>query len=638
MIVSRAWLQKYFEQELPSAKELGELFTFHTFEVEEVHQGSTDATIKVDVLPNRSSDCLCHRGIARELGTLLERPLLKDPLREPLPAYPTPNLFEVQVEDETFCPRYIGAVVRGVRVGESPVWLKEALESVGQRSINNIVDATNYVMLDLGQPLHAFDFHKLSVNKENERIIAVRSAVENEQITLLGGEERTLQTGYMLISDGVSDTPLAIAGIKGGVQAEITPDTTDIVLESAHFNAQSVRKTSQALKLATDASLRFQNEPVVELPIFAMRDVIDLVIKVAGGECIGLYDTYHDVRERTPIDVPLFRVNALLGTELSVTDVEKILIRLEWEFSRDGEEFAVTPTWERTDINLIADVIEEIGRIYGLRTIQSRVPTPLNNTPEVSKTQYYGDLIRRELTSRGYSEVLTYTLQESGEVELQNPLASDKSHLRPSLRPGLEKTLAENKQSAPLLGLDTVKVFELGTCFTQEHEELHLGIGVLELRGKQSKAEQQLSEDVQALGKRLSAPLVAEVRQGVAELRLDTIYAELSTPTSYDEPLPWNTTVRFTPWSVYPYVLRDIAVWVPSGVLAEEVLAVIITTAPDLLVRHDQFDSFEKEGRVSYAWHLVFQAKDRTLTDTEINTCMADVVSALQARAGWEVR
>lgn len=638
MKVSHAWLQTFFDDPIPDAVHCADLFTFHAFEVEGVEAGTGDSTIDIDVLPNRSSDCLSHRGVARELSTILNRPLSRDPLRDPIPTYKTPANFSVVVDDQHLTPRYIGALMRGIKVGASPTWLREALERVGQRSINNIVDATNYVMLELGQPLHAFDASQLARRDDSSLEIRIRRAKDHETITLLGGDERTLSASTLLVTDGVSGAPLAVAGVKGGTYAEITGDTVDIILESATFHPTSVRKTSQELRCATDASLRFQNEPAPELAAHAMRDLIALITRIAGGTLVGVYDTWEGPRERMPVTVPLTRINALLGTTLSVHDIEGILTRFGWEFSYDGVVFTITSPWERTDLTLPTDFIEEIGRIYGLRNIVARSPKPLSTKPHIAKSQWYGDRIRRELITLGYSEVLTYTLRPDGEVELANPLASDKAFLRHSLSDSIRAALNDNATRAPLLGLSDVRLFEIGTCFTKKGEDIALAIGVHGIRTKQAVLEQELARHVTGLGMVLGTPLHGTLEQGVYEVSLTGVWSLLPEHDAYETPLPWNTDARFAPWSSYPFLLRDIAVWVPSSVPAEEALAIIVTEASSLLVRHDQFDTFEKNGRTSYAWHLVFQANDRTLTDEEVGGVMERIIRALGARPGWEVR
>jgi phenylalanyl-tRNA synthetase beta chain len=638
MKVSRAWLQTYFEDELPSADELAETFTFHAFEVEGVEQVDDDWVIDVDVLPNRSSDALSHRGVARDLATLLSRPLKKDPLREPLPAWEeAPNL-EIAVADAALCPRYMGAVMRGVTVRPSPDWLKEALETLGQRSINNIVDATNYVMLNTGQPLHAFDLSKLEHDDDGMRRIGVRLARDGEEIRTLTGDDYTLKATHQVITDANADEPIAIAGVKGGARAEITTDTVDLVLEAANFHYVNVRMTSQDLKLSTDASQRFQNDPSVRLPAFAMRDLIELISELSGGTLAGVTDVYDRDIEYAPIDVTQTEINNMLGTDLSIDDIERILVRLEWEFSLDGEEFAVTGPWERTDINIKEDVIEEIGRIYGYRDLVGILPPHAEKPAAINKNQYYTDAIRQALVSAGYSEVLTYTLTDSGVVELQNPFASDKSFMRQSLTEGMQGALELNTKNAPLLGLSAVKIFEIGTIFAKKGEQLSLCVGNRALTGKQSKADEALLDDVRKALTKIGVKGEVKVEDGITEVVLDNHIDLLPTPEKYGKPLPWNQEARYTRWSPYPFVLRDIAVWVPKDIAADTVLCTIREQASNLLVRADQFDTYEKDDRVSYAWHLVFQSYEQTLTDLDVNEVMKKVTKALEKTKDWEVR
>ncbi len=638
MRVSLSWLQTYFDETLPSAHELADLLTFHSFEIEGVQQVEDDWVIDVDVLPNRSADCLSHRGIARELSVLLARPLKRDPLRDVIPAFPSTEHFHVAVDDDKLCPRYMGAVVRGVTVGPSPLWLRKRLETLGHRSINNVVDATNYIMLETGQPLHAFDRAKLATDEDGSQGIRIRLAEEGEQITVLTGETYTLAAHHMVIADGVSGAALALAGIKGGKEAEIDEGTTDIVLEAAHFFYRSVRKASRELRLATEASLRFQNEPARELPAFAMRDLITLVADIARGELVGVEDCYVARGEREPIDVTLTEINTMLGSQLTYDDVERILIRFEWEFSRAHDEFAVTPSWERKDLSSKVDVIEEVGRVYGYVNLSSKLPEIPKETPAINVREYYIMRMREALAESGYSEIYTYTLTDHGEVELLNPLTSDKSCMRMDLREGMLTALANNAHHAQYLGLATIKLFEVGTVFRTHGEVTHVAVGVHAVSGKQGKAEQMLLDDLATLADSFGMRLTNErLQDGVLEFSLDALLPALPKPGGYESDEAWDPSKRYAPWSPYPCVYRDIAVWVPNTVPSEEVLAVIVETSPETLVKHYQFDTFEKEGRISYAWHLVFQSKEKTLTDTEIAEVLKRITTAFEG-LGWCVR
>jgi phenylalanyl-tRNA synthetase beta chain len=638
MEVSRNWLQTYFKKKLPEADVLVDLFNSYAFEVEGLRHVGDDAIIDIDVLPNRSSDCLSHRGVAKEVGTLLGIPLLHDPLRESIPAWSEPKNLTVTVTDEVLCPRYMGSVVYGVTVGPSPEWLKSALASIGQKSVNNIVDATNYVMFNLGQPVHAFDMAKLQHDKNGVYAIAVRLAKEGERITTLTNDSYTLKETHQVITDAVSDEPIALAGIKGGKVAEVDEGTTNIIVEVANFNPVLVRKTAHDLKLQTDASLRFQNELSPRLPAFGMRAVLKLITDIANGTEAGVTDVYTRQSKNEPIVVSQNEINALLGLSLTHEDIESILVRLEWDFSRHENMFTVTGPWERTDITIKETVVEEIGRIYGYKNITSIMPAVPDDSVCINKNHYYTELIQQKCAELGYSEVLTYTIVDKGDIELENPFASDKAFMRKSLSHGMNEALKLNARHAPLLGLDAIKLFEIGTVFTKRGERLSFCAGVHALNQKQSKLEKILAEDIQTVLTTIGTKASVQVKNGIVEIDLESIFPLLPKSKNYGASIPWNTEARFKQWSAYPYVLRDIAIWVPESTTDDTVFAIIEKHASDLLVRADLFDTFKKDGRISYAWHLVFQSDKKTLTDEEIHTIMDTITRELNAQKNWEVR
>ncbi len=640
MKVSRAWLQTYFTEELPSAEEIADVLTYHAFEIEEIQTVGNDSVIDVKVLPDRAPDCLSHRGIARELATLLSLRLKRDPLREALPSWDTIPSFTIDLSETTHTTRYMAALIRGVSIKPSPDWLKQSLESIGQKSINNVVDATNYVMHSIGQPLHAFDYSLLQSAEGLEKGIRVRMAHDGESFTSLTGETYTLKSTNQVIADFVSDEALALAGIKGGKQAEVTPKTVDIIIESAHFSPSVVRKTSRELKLATDASVRYQNNPSPLLTAFAVREVVQLIEDIANGKLVGVIDVNnHDYVEHSPLDITLQEINSRLGVSLETEEVESILVRFEWEFSRDGEEFAIVGPWERKDLTLKECFIEEIGRVYDYRKIESKKLPPHEHVVKVNKKQWYIEKIEKLLIEKGYSEVLTYTLDSQGDVELQNPPAFDKAFLRHNLRRGIEKALQLNVPNAPLLGLDMVKIFEIGTVFRRDGEFTSLCLGVHPF-GSKNKLRDEIvradSEDIRTLFS--LDPASIHVENGILEVLLDTAITLQGDPDQYEPAIPWNSDARFTAWSSYPFVLRDIAVWVPNDTKKETIESLIRIHGGDLLMRVDMFDTFEKENRTSYAWHLVFQSYNRTLTDAEVNTAMTKIINAIQTTNGCEVR
>ncbi len=590
MKVSLKWLQTYFEKPLPDAAKIDDAFTFHSFEIDERAGDLMD----VKVLPNRSADCLSHRGIAKDLSAILDVPLKSDPLRDPLPSFPRADALTVEIEDETKCLRYMGALVKGVKIGPSPAWLKEALEAVGQRSINNVVDATNYVMLNIGQPLHAFDAAKL-VEKNGSYAIGVRAAKEGENITTLSGEEHTLSPSIQLITDAHADNPLALAGVKGGKAAELSSDTTELIVESANFDGTTTRRAAQALRLFTDASLRFQNRPSPELATYGMRDVLTLITDIAGGEVVGVVDAYPSPSAVAPVSVSLARINGLLGASFSMEEVADAFRRLGLDARVEYDTFVVTPPFERTDILIPEDLVEEVGRIIGYDKIPAVELPALGSTADQARFRGI-ERVKDFLTERGFTEISTQSFASRGDVVLANPLDKTMPALRTSLDDTMQAALAQAKQYAPLVLLpgQKPKLFEVGTVFTKSGEQLAV----------------KTSEPVADLPEVEDAPDYEPVQYELGAYKL---------------------------FSLYPFVTRDIALWVPSGTEVASIEKTIRENTGQLLVRLGQFDTFEKEGRVSYAFRLVFQSMERTLTDDEVNPIMEKIAAEL-SKTGFEVR
>jgi phenylalanyl-tRNA synthetase beta chain len=633
MKISRNWLQKYFDQPLPSADELDHALTFHAFEIEEVEEKNGDSIIDVKILANRAADCLSHRGVAKEFSAILNIPLKDDLFREELPSRNASGLLTVSIDDPTLCNRYIGAVIQNVKVGPSPDWLKTALENVGQRSINNVVDATNYVMLDLGQPLHAFDADKLT-QKDGGWHVRVRNAKEGEKITTLSSEERTLSTENLLITDGTTDTILGVAGVKGGKAAEVTEATTTIILEAAHFNYASIRKTAQKLRLPTDASKRFENNIAPFTAGFGMHAAIALILEIAGGNCEGVVDTNGTTPPSRIVLVDRAKINRHLGTILSREHIADALVRLGLPFEEKNEIYTVTVPFERVDLTIPEDLVEEVGRIVGYENVTAAPIPPLESPVSINKRLYYAHKIRQMLTTLGFDEVMTYAMQEKGVVEIANPIASDKAFLRPSLQKGVVAALQSNVANAPLLGRDSVLIFEIGSVFTGAQESVHVAL----VSGARKKPAAALDAAISAIAAAVGVPVaLITTEDAYREFDLDTLVAQLPEPTAYDVFPVVTDGGKYKTIHPYPFALRDIAFWAPEETTPHSVSVLITESAGPYLVRLDQFDEFKKEGRVSYAFHLVFQSPTKTLEDEEIVAAMNSVTEALK-QAGFEVR
>lgn len=607
MKISRNWFQGFFDAPLPDAAALADALTFHVFEIDGIEEKDGDAILDVKVTANRGHDCLGYRGIAKEISAILNIPIKQYEHEMPLSDIEDAACDAVSVSiDVAHCNRYIAGVMKGVKVGPSPQWLVDCLVSMGQKSINNVVDATNFVMFNIGQPLHAFDAGKLT-EKDGTYAISVRTAREGEKLYALDEKEYALNPSIMVIIDANSDTAIGVAGVKGGMPASITADTTHIIIESASFDGVSVRKAAQHMKIRTDASARFEQGMSPEWPAYAMRDVVTLIKQLAGGEVVGFTDEYSQKQEIVPVSVTLAQTNAVLGTNRAAVDVADAFTRLQLSFTQEGDTFTVTPPFERLDLIIPEDLIEEIGRIVGYDTVPE-IELPEGQTQAVPNEQYeWAERIRTHLTEQGFSEVFTSVFADTGERLVANKVDGVRPYLRTNLSDGLDAALERNIRIKDLLGVSQVKLFEIGTVWKDGKEEIGYDLAVEKLK-KHKTAEDYKKE----------------------------LEAALAEPTDA-APAASAPSVQYQPFSKYPFIVRDIAMWTPSGTDADMVLADIRAAAGELCVRAAMFDRFEKEGRVSLAFRLVFQSFEKTLTDDEANAIMGRINTVL-VEQGFEIR
>ena len=645
MKIVHSWLKDYLGDALPTPEKVEELLTFHSFEVDGVEEIDGEVVIDVDVLPNRSSDCLCHRGVARELASLLSVPLQHDPLTQKVELAYTDKI-AITIQNVAACPRFSASLITGVTVGASPLWLQSRLRALGVRSINNIVDATNYVMYALGEPMHAYDAD-LFKQVDGKWNFTIRDARVGETVSLLaeGGkdEDRVVELvgTELLIVDGATDTPIGLAGVKGGRYAGVHAGTKNIIIEAAHFHPTTTRKTARRLGIVIDASKRFENEPTRELIPYAQVEIIKLITDIAGGTFEGWVDEYKEVKENPEVTVPVDQVNALLGVSLTASEMEGILSRIGAHIlSTSSGSFTVVGPFERTDLVIAEDFIEEIGRIYGLHHVASVAPEILPGVA-VDVRQFYTEALRQELIQSGFSEVITSSFTNKDVIQLQNSLASDKSYLRSTLKKNLHKVLDANFTHTDLLGMPDVRVFEIGTVFDKtetsvsEHTSITLGVRT-KGNGYNPKDDVILKKACATVEQVLGVALQWDEDKGVAEANLSAVLSTLIKPTSYGEYIA-KPAATYRSVSVYPAMSRDVALWVGEGELVYDIESKIRHAAGDLLVRLDLFDTFTKDGRTSYAFRLVFQSFEKTLTDTEVTTYMDDVYKVV-AEKGWEVR
>ncbi len=653
MKVSYNLLQTFFEKPLPQVEAVVSLFEKHLAEVESTEEKNGDSVIDINILPDRAAYALSHMGIAYELSLLLQ----DNSLRRVVSSNTLSETGDFSVKlQSSLCDKYIALGIKNIPEDvETPEKIKKVLDALGQRSINFLVDIANFVMLEMGQPLHVFDKEKI------EGGLVIRTANEGEKITTLDGREVTFQGSELVIADETA--PLAIAGIKGGKKAEVKTGCREIVLEAAHFDASSVRKTSTLVQIKTDASKRFENKIDVA---YAMRGALrffELLKEVLPTTEISFFkEVGGGESKQSTVSFTLDFLQNKLGRDVTGESVKTILQKMSLQFKEENSTFTVTVPVERKDLCIPEDFTDEIGRLLGYDSLEAKLPE-VTFKVESDKIFNLGAKARNFFMERGFSEVLTHALGEAGEFALKNPLASDKAFLRTNLTSAIKTKIAENLLNADLLGLSKIKIFEIGKVFRdgREFNTLAAGIGVKKT-GKQNSPNEEIKtirdEFVLFFGSKaqtlctiddtgglimLSNKQIGTINNedGIFEIDFDAFTEQLENEVellSYEK-----KNVKMSPISVYPFISRDVAFFVPAGSLLnpEEILR---QKAGILLQRLDLFDRFEKKNKetgelekVSFGYRLVFQSFERTLTEAEIEPIMQEVYDALKAE-GLEVR
>ncbi|MEK7568753.1 MAG: phenylalanine--tRNA ligase subunit beta [Patescibacteria group bacterium] len=643
--ISYKTLARYIDG-IPNPSDLENIFLAHICEVEGKEMRGEDTIFDLKITPDRG-DLLSYRGIAREVAVHSGAKLLSQ--KSKVKSQKLDTVLHVSVADPKLCPRYIGRVVEGVDGRESPAWLREALEASGQRSINAIVDVTNFVMLETGQPMHAFDLGKLATDDKQQTTLFVRRAQEGETVTTLDDKEIKLTPEILVIAD--SARVLAIAGVKGGAYAGVGTEVSTIVLEAAVFDAVRVRKASRATGIMTDSSRRFEHHRAPEISRLAMDRATELLLEIfpdaRAGEAV---DEYPHPISPTHFDVSAEEIAGILGIKYSSDDLARDLDRLGFAHKQveSGAEQIVAPA-ERFDIGIGADIAEEIARIITYDNIPA---TPLASdgfTPVQNDTYDAMLRVRNTLAPLGFSEIFTYVFRKEGKVEVINPMAEGISFLRDNLSAGMREALVFNARNAPLLGVDEILMFEIGTVFFAPalpaeasakagEEEIRISLGVAVTKNmKQAKKEERerelLASARTALKSAFGTKLSWTENGNVCECLLP-----VSAPIQHSTfNIQYSTPAPYRPIFAYPFMLRDIAMWSDGKTTKDEIIAIIRAEGGELLVRDRLFDVFEKDSKTSYAFNLVFQSHDRTLSDVEVNEIMARITEKLSAK-GLEVR
>lgn len=640
--------------------------------------GLDDTCIELGLTPNRA-DCLSVAGIAREVG-VLNRMDVKGPSLEPVPAT-IDDTFPVQVEAPADCPRYAGRVIRGVNIGAAtPLWMQERLRRSGIRSLGPVVDVTNYVLLELGQPMHGFDLGRLT------GAIHVRKAREGEKLTLLNGNVVELAASDLVIADEAR--PLALAGIMGGEESGVSETTQDVFLESAFFAPGPIAGRARGYGLHTDSSHRFERGVDPELQRNAIERATRLLIDIAGGEPGPVTEVVAEAElpKRPVVTLRHSRIARLLGAEIPAEQVQDVLVRLGMAVTRDGESWQVTAPGFRFDIAIEEDLIEEVARVVGYNTIPSTAPMAALHMAPVQEVRTPLRRLRQALVDNGYQEAITYsfvepevqTLLEPGQdaIALANPISADLSVMRTTLWAGLLPAVARNRNRQQ----SRVRLFESGLRFRREGDATlqdaviagaACGSQTPEQWGQPSRALDffDIKGDVEALlavagclprvrfeaarhpalhpGQSARVLLDGEPVGWVGALhpaleqKLDlgvrTYLFELAL-----EPISQRALPSFAELSRYPAIRRDLAIVVARDLPAQAVLDVVREAAPDYLQELKLFDLYAGEridsGRKSLALGLTLQAQSRTLTDQEVDTAITGILQALEQKLGATLR
>ena len=643
-----------------------------------------DVIFELEITPNRP-DCLSHIGIAREIAAYYDRKV-KYPsieINETIESINT--LIKVNIDDEERCKRYVGKIVKNVKVQESPEWLKRRIQAMGLNPINNIVDITNFVMFEYNQPMHAFDFDKLKGN------INVRAAKENEEITTLDGVDRVLKNNELVIAD--EERAIAIAGIIGGDATKIDNETKNIFVEVAYFTPDNIRRTSRELGIFTDSSYRNERGMDIQNLETVVERAVSLIAEVAGGEILSdTIDRYLEKPEKYEISLNLEKLNKFIGKNLSSDEVAKILTNLNIEIKTIGEDkMLLTPPTYRGDLIRPADIYEEVIRMYGFDNIEARMPVMSIESGEENTNFKVSRIIREILREQGLNEVINYSFIpksakelfsfEDGIIEIKNPLSEDMAIMRPSLVYSLVNNIKENLNR----NQTDLKIFEVSKTFKNlgsakdglATEELKVAIA---LSGREDKnlwnqtktdydfydlkgyieylferlninkfnlerakdvnfhpgvsAEIKIGEDVIGIFGELHPTLINNVgikREKVffAEINLTKLMKYMKIKVNYES------------ISKYPEVLRDLAITLDKDILVGN-MTKDIKKKVNLVEKIDIFDVYSgdkvEEGKKSVAMSIVLRDKTRTLTDQDIDTAMKNILSLIKDKYNGEIR
>ena len=659
------------------------------------YYGSSDTVLDCEITPNRP-DCLSMIGMARETGAIFDRDYhVELPTIKSETGRATADEISVEIADEGLCDRYVARIVRNVKVGPSPDWMVKRLNSLGIRPHNNIVDITNYVMMLTGQPLHAFDLSTFAEH-DGRRSVVVRAAKQDETFQTLDGEERVLDAGMGLITDG--ESPVALAGVMGGMDSEITDASVDVLVESACFNAGRTSHTSRDLSLISDASIRFERQVDETGCVDVANVTCALIEELAGGEVApGYVDVYPAPKTIDSITLRYQRVLDICGAPIERDFVVRSLTRLGCTVEETGEDYLVTPPSFRPDLPREIDLIEEILRLWGMGRVEATIPAAKNHIGGLTHEQQLTRKVGQILRACGLNETTTFGFAAPGDLEkinmsadgrgvpvvLMNPLVAEQTEMRRSLLPGLLQSVAYNEAH----GTTNVHLYEIGTLFhgrenaslpretqsvagvltgswtdqtwnnTVDKLRFFAGKGIVEELLEQLRVPKVRFRVAEGEGYDFLQPgRAAEVLSGGTVLGwVGEIHPEAREAMDIDQivvafELDLDKLIKgahnqenYHEFSPFPAVQHDLAIVVPDEVTCEDLLQRITSAGGKLLESVRLFDVYRDPirvgvGKKSMAFSLTYRSDDHTLTSDEVEHAHGKIVTKLCKATGGEVR
>ncbi|KJS02624.1 MAG: phenylalanyl-tRNA synthetase subunit beta [Peptococcaceae bacterium BRH_c4a] len=649
--------------------------------------GLDDVILELELTPNRG-DCMSMLGVAREVAVLLGEELRLPQTGVDESGPDVQGMVTIDIDDPGLCSRYVARLFRNIKIGPSPSWMQERLRAAGIRPISNLVDITNYVMMELGQPLHAFDFDAL-----REGRIIVRRGREDETMVSLDGNERRLSGDMLVIAD--PGGPVAVAGVMGGLATEVTENTVNVLLESAHFNPVSIRRTSRALGLRSESSSRFEKGVDVTGCLRAADRAARLLLDMAAGEVAqGAADNYPARPAPKTVMIRPERVDHVLGVQVDRQDIVSILSSLEFQVKEKDNDLLVTVPGHRADVSLEEDLIEEVARIFGYNRIPYTLPYGSSTRGARTPRQAFEVHVKNCLASLGLDEVVTYsftgpsTLDRAAlppesslrnVIHLQNPLSEEQSVMRTMMLPGILEVLQRNASRR----INDLAVFEVGKVFLPSrpgplpHEKQFLAAaamgssvagwntkgqpydyyyikGVLEtlldrMGIKGYTLDRETGNSLFHPGKAARVAVGENLIGVIGEIHPDVMENYNLPKSAVGMEIDFEMLLRlagqarkYRPLPRFPGIERDLALVVRQDISARDITRVIKKFGGQFLQEIKLFDVYRgdqvKEGLQSMAFSLKFQAEDRTLTDQEINGFVTEVAQALAGQLGAELR